>query len=495
MNLTDAQTKALRLILDNPRQVVAWLRGETGFLKIHGNTENRLHSLGLVEAVKIGTNTRTVGTERVEYDVTVWTLTPAGYEALGVEAPAAEETPATEEEVLLPLPARFRTAYEAELADTHADADSAPYRQVWHHVTNGRPTAPRWLLGHLADVAALLADLVEESEEHPNTRATRSRGAAELLDLLAHHGARPWPTIGHGVRPWGDEAPHCEDCAEQTGPRPPAAVVAAEAAVDKERADRQAAYEHRLAAELRRTEDEIAAEHGEHMRPGSAVEWTNPRNGETAYGVVQSVYRRHNGKAAADVELLGRSGGSIDADQLGPITGRCPAALPTDPTLCDGAPTVTVLDSSNAGANGCERHGARLLAILDGGRVYALPDAPEGAALRVHRAAGTGRPAGRVTSLRELVTAPPAPALAPRPFPRFTLEPGWVDVDVPGWELKGDKESGEYLSDCHETFRPDDSNADIEAAMEWAEQLIGARQEWTHVRERGFDRWEAGTRD
>ncbi|MGW5851986.1 hypothetical protein ACWFQ8_29250 [Streptomyces sp. NPDC055254] len=194
-------------------------------------------------------------------------------------------------------------------------------------------------------------------------------------------------------------------------------------------------------------------------------------------------------------DFPGQSGGSTDAEQLGPSVVRCPAALPTDPTPCDGAPAVTVLDSSNAGADGCERHGARLLAILAGGRVYALPDAPEGAALRVHRSAGTGRPAGRVTSLRELVTAAPAAAPAPRPFPRFTLEPGWVDVDVLGWELKGDKESGEYLSDCHETFRPDDSNADIEAAMEWAEQLIGARQEWTHLRERGFDRWESGTRD
>ncbi|MFF8464861.1 hypothetical protein ACF071_29455 [Streptomyces albidoflavus] len=319
MKLTDAQTKALRLILDNPRQVVAWLRGETGFLKIHGNTENRLHSLGLVEAVTIGTNTRVVGTERVEYDVTVWTLAPAGYEALGVEVPAAEEIPAAEEEVLLPLPERFRAAYEAELAETHADADSAPYRQVWHHVTNGRPTAPRWLLGHLADVAALLADLVEESEEHPNTRASRSRGAAELLDLLARHGARPWPAIGHALRPWGDEAPHCEDCAEQTGPRPPAAVTDAEAAVDKERAERQAAYEERLAAELRKAEDEIAAEYGEHMRPGQCVVWTHPTTGKTAVGIVRSVYRRGPGKAAADVDLVGGPSGSIHADQLGPL--------------------------------------------------------------------------------------------------------------------------------------------------------------------------------
>ncbi|MFF4392953.1 hypothetical protein ACFY0G_40465 [Streptomyces sp. NPDC001552] len=200
-------------------------------------------------------------------------------------------------------------------------------------------------------------------------------------------------------------------------------------------------------------------------------------------------------RAAGLRDFPGHLGGSTDAEQPGPIAARCPAALPTDPTPCDGAPAVTVFDAFNAGAEGCERHGAHLIALLAGGRVYALPDAPRGAALRVHRSAGTGRPVGRVASFRELVTVPAAPAAPPRPCPRFTLEPGWVDVDVPGWQLTGDKGSGEYLSDCHETFRPDDSNADIEAAMDWAEQLIGARQEWFHFRERGFERWEAGTRD
>ncbi|HEY8981733.1 MAG TPA: hypothetical protein VIU15_19375 [Streptomyces sp.] len=66
---------------------------------------------------------------------------------------------------------------------------------------------------------------------------------------------------------------------------------------------------------------------------------------------------------------------------------RCPAAHPDDPTPCDGPPVVTVLDRQNAGANGCEHHGARLLASLEGGRVYALPDAPAGAAIRVFKAA------------------------------------------------------------------------------------------------------------
>ncbi|WKK27830.1 hypothetical protein QZH56_36885 (plasmid) [Streptomyces olivoreticuli] len=72
-------------------------------------------------------------------------------------------------------------------------------------------------------------------------------------------------------------------------------------------------------------------------------------------------------------------------------------------------------------------------------------------------------------------------------FALHTLTPAWIDVDVYGWELTGD------VADCHETFHADDSNADIEAAMDWAEGIIGTRQDWRHIRERGFDRWEAGT--
>lgn len=71
---------------------------------------------------------------------------------------------------------------------------------------------------------------------------------------------------------------------------------------------------------------------------------------------------------------------------------RCPAAHPEDSTPCDGPPVVTVLDRTNAGADGCAHHGARLLASLDGGRVYALPDAPSGSAIAVFKAADSVRP-------------------------------------------------------------------------------------------------------
>ncbi|GGQ93702.1 hypothetical protein GCM10010251_05610 [Streptomyces aurantiogriseus] len=75
-----------------------------------------------------------------------------------------------------------------------------------------------------------------------------------------------------------------------------------------------------------------------------------------------------------------------------PAGRRCPAAHPEDPTPCVGSVVVTVLDRVNAGADGCEHHGARLLASLAGGRVYALPHAAPGTAIRVFTAAAGIRP-------------------------------------------------------------------------------------------------------
>lgn len=95
-------------------------------------------------------------------------------------------------------------------------------------------------------------------------------------------------------------------------------------------------------------------------------------------------------------EILARLDAEPDevfpGSQKNPSDQRCPAAHPEDPTGCYGPVAVTVLDRHNAGADGCEHHGARLLASLDGGRVYNLPDAPDGAALRVFKAADSIRP-------------------------------------------------------------------------------------------------------
>ncbi|MBT2673974.1 hypothetical protein J7E95_24765 [Streptomyces sp. ISL-14] len=70
---------------------------------------------------------------------------------------------------------------------------------------------------------------------------------------------------------------------------------------------------------------------------------------------------------------------------------RCPAALPADPSPCGGPITVTVLDPSKRGADGCERHAIRLLAALPGSYPIGLPDAPAGSAVRVFKAAGALR--------------------------------------------------------------------------------------------------------
>lgn len=80
----------------------------------------------------------------------------------------------------------------------------------------------------------------------------------------------------------------------------------------------------------------------------------------------------------------------------------CPATLPADRMPCEGSVVVTVLDAGNAGASGCEHHAARLLAALDGGRVYALPQAPAGAAPRVFAAVGTDRPVRCAARLYEI---------------------------------------------------------------------------------------------
>ncbi|MGW5332450.1 hypothetical protein [Streptomyces bauhiniae] len=74
------------------------------------------------------------------------------------------------------------------------------------------------------------------------------------------------------------------------------------------------------------------------------------------------------------------------------VMRRCPSAHPDDLTPCTGAVVVTVLDAFNAGADGCEHHAARLLASLAGGRVFPLPDAPSGVAIRTFIAAAALRP-------------------------------------------------------------------------------------------------------
>lgn len=58
--------------------------------------------------------------------------------------------------------------------------------------------------------------------------------------------------------------------------------------------------------------------------------------------------------------------------------------------------------------------------------------------------------------------------------------------DVFGWQLT----RGGLVLDCHQDFAAD-FDGDVEGAMDWAEQIIGTRQDWRHTRADGPERWLA----
>lgn len=187
-------------------------------------------------------------------------------------------------------------------------------------------------------------------------------------------------------------------------------------ALDVPLADRPVDDKQRAELLTRRSADtrvlvELCLAHGDIARTAMRLrEWTaqNP--------VLYPTWQARTEQAAAEEQaLLDEKGSSLTStpggDQSSRSTGwtvvtpvqvpdeqRCPAAHAEDPDLCGGPVVVTILDATNAGANGCEHHGARLLASLEGGRVYARPDAPEGAAIRVFKAAAGIRPFPWLTS-------------------------------------------------------------------------------------------------
>lgn len=114
---------------------------------------------------------------------------------------------------------------------------------------------------------------------------------------------------------------------------------------------------------------------------------------------------RAHGALTESLRILLRAlGVQPDEDKGYTLTGtpgggqRCPAAHPEDPTPCVGPVVVTVFDATNAGADGCEHHAARLLASITGGRPVAKPDAPAGIAVRLFRAAHHTHPFPWITN-------------------------------------------------------------------------------------------------
>jgi hypothetical protein len=125
--------------------------------------------------------------------------------------------------------------------------------------------------------------------------------------------------------------------------------------------------------------------------------------GNTSGYDIYAYAQAHGGLTEALRILLRALDSEPDVEKLpdsGKLSPRCPAAHPEDPTPCTGPPTVTVLDAKNAGADGCQHHAARMLASLDGGRVYGLPHATPGTAIRVFKAAAGIRPFPWVEGLR-----------------------------------------------------------------------------------------------
>lgn len=73
MKLTKTQAAALKTIAENPGRVIAWNRTQADFIRINGNTENKLFQLGLIEAVSVGERTYQGHT----FELKVWKLTEA----------------------------------------------------------------------------------------------------------------------------------------------------------------------------------------------------------------------------------------------------------------------------------------------------------------------------------------------------------------------------------------------------------------------------------
>lgn len=87
MKLTEARTRALKLIASYPGQVVAWQRGPrvAGYLQINGNIEQAIAGSGLVEEVSTGIvlSTWVEDGEIITSYLNTWEITETGRKAIG----------------------------------------------------------------------------------------------------------------------------------------------------------------------------------------------------------------------------------------------------------------------------------------------------------------------------------------------------------------------------------------------------------------------------
>ncbi|MFJ3856141.1 hypothetical protein ACIPRL_07940 [Streptomyces sp. NPDC090085] len=183
------------------------------------------------------------------------------------------------------FPAQWITTYREE-RDEDGTSNDAAYRIVYglmrapgntvHGKRGARShTVARWMLPLLADVAAAMITQTESAELAPATRRARLKGIDDVLAQVGElGGVGVWP-MGHGSRPWGSEAAHCDRCAPLVGERAPAEVVVMQAAVDAAQAERWARVEAEREAAAEKERAEMAA--------GESVRETRDRDGDTRF--------------------------------------------------------------------------------------------------------------------------------------------------------------------------------------------------------------------
>lgn len=120
---------------------------------------------------------------------------------------------------------------------------------------------------------------------------------------------------------------------------------------------------------------------------------------------------------------------------------RCAAAHDEDPTGCVGPLDAVLIrdrqmsrarDAMTEGVPGCTHHGARMLASIEGGRVYPGPGGADGDAIRVYKEAQTTRPFAWLENAPRTNPSQLSHAENRAASPVFEVEQSGADSD--GWD-------------------------------------------------------------